>query len=55
MVGDKPWQDIKGAKRVGIKAVLKRGKGNSSKSIDNDTPEISSIAELPDLIRHWMH
>lgn len=52
MVGDRIREDIRGAQKLGIKAVLKRGINNQNKNV-NDIPVIHSIAELPDLIRNW--
>jgi len=53
MVGDKLREDINGPRKVGMKAVLKRGPGNRTKKIDNSIPQIDSIAELIDLIGRW--
>jgi len=54
MVGDRIREDIRGAQKLGIKAVLKRGINNQNKNIDrNNVPVIHSIAELPDLIQNW--
>ncbi len=52
MVGDRIREDIRGARKLGIKAVLKRGLNNKHKNVNN-TPVIHAIAELPDLIRNW--
>ena len=53
MIGDKWRQDIKGALRLGIKAVFKRGPLNRSRKLPSQFPAIDRIAELPDLIRNW--
>jgi HAD superfamily hydrolase (TIGR01662 family) len=54
MVGDRLREDIRGAQKLGIKAVLKHGLNNQNKTINrNHIPVIHSIAELPDLIRNW--
>ena len=53
MVGDKIREDIKGSLRVGIKAILKRGRVNHSKRLFHNVPEIKTIAELPALIGSW--
>ena len=44
--------DVDGARKLGIKAVLKHGINNKNKNV-NDVPVIHSIAELPDLIQNW--
>lgn len=54
MVGDRIREDIYGAQRLGIKAILKWGINNQNKNIHrHNIPVIHSIAELPDLIRPW--
>jgi len=52
MVGDRIREDIRGAQKLGIKAVLKHGINNQNKNVNN-VPVIHSIAELPDLIQNW--
>ena len=54
MVGDRIREDIRGAQRLGIKAVLKHGINNQNKKRNrNNEPVIHANAELPDLIRNW--
>lgn len=53
MVGDRIREDIRGAQRLGIKAILKHGINNQNRMFHrSNVPVIRSIAELPDLIRN---
>ncbi|MBN1844619.1 MAG: HAD family hydrolase [Sedimentisphaerales bacterium] len=53
MVGDRLREDIRGARRLGMRAVLRRGLNNKHKKNVKGVPVIGSIAELPDLIETW--
>ena len=53
MVGDRIREDIKGASRIGIRAVLKKAYTNESKDAKGHVCVIKQIAELPDLISRW--
>jgi len=51
MVGDKLSEDIKGPGKLGIAGVYKRGANNQQQKLSPGIPVISSIAELPELIK----
>jgi len=53
MVGDKWHLDIKGARKVGLATVFKRGPLNRSRKVPADASCIDNIGELPALIRRW--
>ena len=53
MVGDKIREDIKGARKLGMRTVLKRTVANHTRKFDNDITTINAISELPGLIRRW--
>ena len=50
MVGDKLDMDIRGAGRVGIKSIFKRGVVNRKKRLGGDITVIESIGDLPVLL-----
>ncbi len=52
-VGDRPWDDIHGAKSVGMRAVLLPH--SEVPSFDEVTPDavIGGLADLPDLVGSW--
>jgi putative hydrolase of the HAD superfamily len=53
MVGDSPWDDIEGARRIGMRAVLLRRSGvrpRWSEARLEDVPVIRSLHELPVLV-----
>jgi len=53
MVGDKLNEDIKGPGKLGMAGVYKRGTVNRDRKISPGIAVISSIAELPELIKNW--
>jgi len=53
MVGDREREDIKGARRLGIRTIWKRGTTNSHLNIEKADAVIESIGELPRLIERW--
>ncbi len=52
MVGDRKGADVKGALRVGMTPVYKRGLVNQGKDVDNSIASIDHIRELPELLRN---
>jgi putative hydrolase of the HAD superfamily len=50
-VGDRVDNDVKGALAAGMLPVLKKAYTNENTKIPEDTQQISTIADLPDLIR----
>lgn len=50
-VGDRLETDVKGARRAGMRPVLKKAYTNEGKKIRDHLPVIEKIAELPALIR----
>jgi len=53
MVGDKLREDVKGARKVGMVGVLKRGGQNGKVKAPAGVAVIERIGQLPDLIRQW--
>jgi len=49
-IGDRIYEDVRAAARIGMQAVLKIGPATASKKIPKGTWEIKQLAELPDLI-----
>lgn len=50
MIGDKVVQDIRGARRMGMRAVLKRTDAHRQKEPGDGVPVIEHIAELPSVL-----
>ena len=48
-VGDRPYEDVQGARRAGLKAVLLDRRGEHS-TVSSDGPRIRSLSELPPLL-----
>jgi len=54
-VGDRPWDDVSGARSVGMRTVLRPNP--FAPDIDGIEPDarIRALPELPDLLRAWRH
>jgi putative hydrolase of the HAD superfamily len=53
MVGDRVREDIRGARKAGIRSVLKRGPYTRQRLCPDSVPVIDRIADLPTIIREW--
>jgi putative hydrolase of the HAD superfamily len=53
-VGDRPWDDVFGAQRAGLRAVLRRNVGVPPYEVDPDAV-IDELPELIDLVDEWLH
>jgi FMN phosphatase YigB (HAD superfamily) len=56
MVGDRTDADILGAKRVGLRAVLRRTANPGAMADVGVTPDavVDDLTQLPDVVRRWL-